>query len=380
MEASGPVNQLAHEVVSDGVRRLFDAPGPLTTVYLHTESDATNAAQRNELRWRSLRSDLEAQGAPAAALDAITGLLGGPHHEGDTLAAVASADGTLLHVEHLPEPPTHDWGVFGPIAAAIPLVAWRQSQPAYAVVLADRTGADILGFVAGGDEVVTDEVGDRDDGWRMKLPSGGGWSQARFQRSVKDDWMHRAQEVAGAVDELVDRIGARLVVVSGDDRAIQLLRQYVKASTAERITLVDGGRAPDGGSDHVAEAVVRLVASSVASQTVATLEHFRQELGQADRAVEGAAATLAALSAGQVETLLIGGDPDDDRTAWFDPAGPIPVAPDETTLRHLGVTEPTRARLQDVALRAAVGTSAGVWVVPVHGGPAEGIGAVLRWA
>jgi hypothetical protein len=39
-----------------------------------------------------------------------------------------------------------------------------------------------------------------------------------------------------------------------------------------------------------------------------------------------------------------------------------------------------QGRLADVAIRAALGTGAGVRVVPEHGGPAEGVGALLRWS
>jgi hypothetical protein len=101
------------------------------------------------------------------------------------------------------------------------------------------------------------------------------------------------------------------------------------------------------------------------------LERFATELGQAgapraahgDRAVEGAAATLAALGRGQVETLLLTGlFLDDERTAWFGPA-PTDVAADRDELAGLGVAEPVEGRLVDVAVRAAMGTGAGVRIL-----------------
>ncbi|MBV9411271.1 MAG: hypothetical protein JO148_06730, partial [Acidimicrobiia bacterium] len=44
---------------------------------------------------------------------------------------------------------------------------------------------------------------------------------------------------------------------------------------------------------------------------------FREERGQGDRAADGPAATLEAMSRSQVEVLLVHADPDDTRTAWF---------------------------------------------------------------
>ena len=51
--------------------------------------------------------------------------------------------------------------------------------------------------------------------------------------------------------------------------------------------------------------------------------------------------------------------------------------PDE--LKDLGVADPIRAPLVDVALRAALGTGAGVRLIPGAGGPSGSIGAILRW-
>jgi hypothetical protein len=48
-------------------------------------------------------------------------------------------------------------------------------------------------------------------------------------------------------------------------------------------------------------------------------------------------------------------------------------------LGDLGVDAPRTGRLVDVALRAAFGTGASAWIVPKAGGPAEGLGALLRW-
>jgi hypothetical protein len=116
--------------------------------------------------------------------------------------------------------------------------------------------------------------------------------------------------------------------------------------------------------------------------------------------VEGAAATLAALALGQVDTLLLTGlFLDDERTAWFGPA-PADVAVEPGTLIDLAVADPVEGRLVDVAVRAALGTGADVRVLelagetrptegrgethdappPPRAAPAEGLSALLRFA
>jgi diketogulonate reductase-like aldo/keto reductase len=102
--------------------------------------------------------------------------------------------------------------------------------------------------------------------------------------------------------------------------------------------------------NDIADAAVRAVADAVARDTVALLEKFREELGQADRAVDGVSATRDALGAAQVDVLLVPGDVGDD------------------------------VETVDELVQAAFATGAGIRVVPRHGGPTDGIGAVLRWS
>jgi hypothetical protein len=141
---------------------------------------------------------------------------------------------------------------------------------------------------------------------------------------------------------------------------------------------INGTRAADGSVDAVVDEVTRAVATVVAADTRALLAKFKEERGQADRAVEGPADTLAALSRSQVEVLLVHADPDDSRTAWFGREA-APVAERSADVTDLGVAGASDGPLVDVALRAALGTGAGVRMIPSAGGPAGGIGAILRW-
>jgi hypothetical protein len=384
MESSGttpPGGQLPAAVPD--IAAAFDGSGPFVTVYLGTEAAVEQAAQQNELRWKTLRRQLEEAGAPAEALAAIDPLVPDAHHRGRTLAVVTDTTGVRL-VRHEPEPPARDAGWVAPLPRVGPLIEWAQTAIPHLVVLADRAGADIVVFSrdaaesgAGGAPVVSvgEETGDDP---MLRKTSRGGWSQRRYQNRAENLWEQNAKAVADQVASLVDETGSRLVVVAGDVRALQLLREHLPAQTGELLREVDGSRAPGSGLDEIADDVVKLAATVAAEDTVEFLRQFKQERGQRHLGAEGAKATIAALAAARVDTLLIHDDPDDSRTAWFGPE-PGMVAETAQALSDMGVDDPQAARLVDVAIRAAFATGAAVRIVPSVGSVQEGIGAILRF-
>jgi peptide subunit release factor 1 (eRF1) len=112
------------------------------------------------------------------------------------------------------------------------------------------------------------------------------------------------------------------------------------------------------------------------------MARFAQERGRGPGglATEGAEATLAALAKSQVEVLLIADDPDDERRAWFG-ALPQQLGLDRATVEAMGESLPVEGRLADVAVRAALATSADVHVLDPDGaGLRDGFGALLRFA
>jgi release factor family 2 len=361
-------------VVAPDLADLVAGSGPFVTVYLTTEADVDNAVHRSEQRWKVLRRDLADAGSPEQALAAIDPLVPDAHLHGHTLAAVATAEG-LAHVESSPERPPRDRGSWAPVPALVPILEWRQSHPPHVGVLADRAGADIFLLRHDRPDLHREAGGDDDPLHRAKP---GGWSQLRYQHRAENTWEHNAEDVAAEIANLFDRARARLVVVAGDVRAVQLIREALPDRVAERLEVVDGGRSEDGSEDEFAAAVHGRLAGAVATDTVRLVEKFREELGQDDRAADGPEDTIAALVRGQVEVLLVHEDPDDTRRAFFGPdPTSIGLRPDD--LAALGVDQPFEAPLADVAVRAALGTGAGIRVVPAGQAPTGGLGAILRW-
>ncbi|HEV7888115.1 MAG TPA: Vms1/Ankzf1 family peptidyl-tRNA hydrolase [Acidimicrobiales bacterium] len=372
MESSGPTPRggLSPADLPE-LARLFEQPGPFVSLYLHTPAEVENAAQRSEAIWKNARRELADAGAPDSVLEAVDPLVADAHLDGQTLAVVANAAGILLRRSQ-PDPPARDhlWRV-APLPSVGPLIEWAQAGVPYILVLADRSGADIVA-VARGDGAASDVVveearpGDpHDPGLRKSKP--GGWSQRRYQARAEKQWDENAKQVADRVAELFDEVGARLVLVTGDVRALEKLRGHLPERVLSVCQEVD-----DPEDD-----AVRAVATVVAADTVALLRKYKEERGQGDRASDGPARTLEALAAAQVDVLLIADDPDDARTAWF---GDLPnaVGLDTATVKAMGVDGPQEGRLVDVCIRAAFGTGAAVRIVPSHAVP-DGVAAILRF-
>jgi Bacterial archaeo-eukaryotic release factor family 2 len=354
---------------------LFDASGPFVSVYLNTEGDVEQAADRIALRWKNLRGELLDGGVPEATVAMIDPLVDGSHTAGATLAVIAALDG-VVDARSFPEPPPRDTLVrHGPLPYVLPLLAWSQRLVPHVAVLTDRTGADLAARIP--------EQPDRTEhvegytGPHLHRSSPGGWSQPRYQHRAEGLWEQNAGEVAGALTELVDRVRPRFVAAAGDVRALQLLREQAPKRVTELLQVVGGELR---SLDAVFAAAAGLIAETVEGDTRALLDRFAEERGQGDRAAEGATATLEALGRSQVDTLLVVDDPGDDRTAFFG-EGPNQVGADAATLDAMGVAAPAEARLADVAVRAAVGTGASIRVLDQgrHGAPLDGLGALLRF-
>jgi Bacterial archaeo-eukaryotic release factor family 2 len=375
MERSGLIPQVA--VDTSDLAEVVAGRGPFLTVQLTTESHIDNAAQRSEQRWKAVRDEALAQGAPEEVLAAIDPVIADAHLESDGLGVVATPHG-LLHVEHGPRLPNdRDLVRWGPLPSLLPLVAWRQRQPAYVTVLVDRQGADLTGYRREGPELHREAGG---DDFPIRKPNAGGWSQRRYQERAEHTWERNAADVADQVARLARRVDARLVVAAGDQRAVTLLRESLPGELVERFQVVSGGRSADGSEPLFEEEAQVAVELAVNADTDAALEKFREEMGQGDRAAEGVAATLSALAMAAVDLLLIApDDPDDARTAWFGPE-PVHVATTTDDLRGMGVNAPIEGRLVDVAVRAALATGAGIRIVEPGAGLDGGMAAILRWS
>jgi release factor family 2 len=352
--------------------------GEFLSVLLTTDPAVENAAHRSEKRWKTLRSDLEHRGIPEEILSAVDPFVPEAHLHGPQLGVVVSTSGAR-HIEHggdRTEATEHDEGRWGWAPWLFPILSWRQATVPHLVVLIDRSGADLFAFRREG-AALHEEVDP--PGEPLKRAKPGGWSQRRYQQRAENSWERGAGDVAKELVRLIERFEPRIVVVAGDVRAVQFLREALPKEMDELVRVVSGERPnPDGSGGIPQDEVDELVAEVVERDTVELLAKFEEELGQGDLAVEGPAAVVEALEKAQVEALLIRDEPNDERTVWIGPE-PVHIGIARDRIEAMGVEDPHEARLLDAAVRAAIGTSARIRLLADGPGPREGVGAILRW-
>ena len=359
---------------------LYEAKGPFVTVVLDTTSDVEDAATRLDINWRNTLRELEEKGVDEATREALSANLGG-HGEGNTRVLVAAGGEVLLAVS-LPDPPESQVVHVGPLPVLLPLAERASVQVPHVVALVDRLGADVLAY--GGSDPVPEEVIEVTGPHQhhVRKVHAGGWSSRRYEETAENIRERNAEEVASAVDGAANDVQAQLVVLAGDDRAVNLLQGQLPERLTPITTVVQGTRHADGGDPFTAQRIVDAIAERLTAVTDDLLTKYDQERGQRDNAVDGPADTLAALRMAQVDVLIITTELPADATAWLDPAQPTVVGLSRDDVTGLGARTPVEAPLVDVLLRAALGSGATVRVVPGDRpeAPQHGVGALLRFA
>ena len=358
----------------DVLAALVAERGPFASVFLDTRADFEEAPKQIELRWRALREQLLDQGASEDALARLDEVVEGSHRAGEGLAAIATKDRIVLR-QHL-STPVAESASWGEAPHLLPLLEWLQEKPTYAVVLAERTGAEITVTSSWRPEYSTEVEG---DDWPVRRINPGGWSQRRFQQRAENLWEENAKDVASALEKIVSEDQIELVIVSGDVRAVSFLRDNLSESFSAALHEIEGTQAQT--IDDIAEEIHKAVAAHEAQATEAILERFREERGQEDRAVEGAGQTTKALSQARVETLIVARQ-DPSGTAYVVAEEPTQVATDRQALADLQLGDVVEVPLIDALVRSALAGSSAVRVIPSlspEHGPADGVGAILRY-
>ena len=358
---------------------LYEAEGPFVTVVLDTTSEVEDAATRLDITWRNTLRELEEKGVDEATREALGAELG-EHGEGGTRVLVAAGGEVLLAVS-LPDPPESQRVDVGPLPTLLPLAERASVQVPHVVALVDRTGADVMAY--GGSDSVPAEVLEVKGPHQhhIRKVHAGGWSSRRYEETAENFWERNAEEVASAVEGAADDVQAQLVVLAGDDRAVNLLRGQLPERLQPVTVVVQGTRHADGGDPFTAERIVGALAERLAAITDDLLTKYDQERGQRDKAVDGPADTLAALRMAQVDVLIVTTELPADATAWFDAEQPTVAGLSREDVTGLGGQRPVEAALVDVLLRAALGSGATVRVVPGNrpDAPQHGVGALLRY-
>lgn len=320
----------------DDLRPLADQPGPFLTLLLPAPSHHADAAERFAIRCKNALRQVSDEWPTDDLIKLDRELAALPHDAGAGVIIVRSPDGGSL-TEFVDDPlePSVFEGRFPRLA---PLIESRQRTIAHVVVETDLAGADVTAF-DGGDVLATDVV--EGDTEYIHRGHPGGWSQRRFQQRAENTWDHNADDVAATARKIAERVDARLIAVTGPDRARSMVVKSLDGAPMSVVSISAGD--PDG----IAEEVTRRTADVAASDSVAAIEAAKESMATTD---DFDGDVLAAVAAGRVETLLV----HDDGAAGEE-------------------------RLVDRCIASALSTGASVRVVPKVAVLRDGVGAIFRW-
>ena len=186
-----------------------------------------------------------------------------------------------------------------------PLARLIDQYRRYAVVLADTNRAQIFVFAAG-------RAVERQDVQNVKTKhtSVGGWSQARYQRQEKNYHFQHAKEVVEMLEKIVRDENIEHVILAGDEATvIPLLREQMSKTIEEKV--IDAlSLAIDTPEHELLEESLTAFRRHDSLTDMEKVQRLLNEYRADDLGVAGAAETLAALSNGQVEEILIAAKPE----------------------------------------------------------------------
>ena len=361
---------------------LYGLPGPILTAYLNAPAPGA-AAGDLDLRLRALLDELRAAGASRDAVRAIGSVLATIQPGQAPAAAFVGVHGET-RMFRMPGATVADQAYCAAVPHVLPLLHWRQRHPAFATVMLDRTGAELVVQPAGAARPVRAEIAGPDDVIERNAP--GGWSQPRYQNRAEDSWQHNAGRAAEAVADALTTAGADLLIVGGDVRAEHYFLDRLPARVHSDVTIktIPGGRSPDGSQGRREDEIDAAVREYVDEESLHTLAAVQDRSGPGGLGVQGPAATIHALARAQVETLLLTpagpGMESEPTTAWFGPR------PTDISEHRGGVLvpdgRPRRGPLDEVLARSAVLTDADIRILPedLDTAPPHGVGALCRFA
>lgn len=181
-----------------------------------------------------------------------------------------------------------------------PLARLIEQYRHYAVVLADTNRAQIFVFAAGR-AVQQDEI----ENVKTKRTSVGGWSQARYQRHEENYHLHHAKEVVDALERTMREEKIEQVILAGDETVvIPILKEQMSKELQEKV--IDVLSLGIDTPEH--EVLEESLTAFQRHDSLSDMEKVERLLGEFrgdNLAVAGVPDTLAALSNGQVEEMLI---------------------------------------------------------------------------
>lgn len=218
------------------------------------------------------------------------------------LAIFSSAGANLWEDVALPQV-VRDRVEVGDRPRLIPLEALLETFEMFCTVVADRERARVFLTAMGRTDEVTG-IFDEVPGWHVR----GGWSQARFQRHIRDHVQRHLKRVANALLSLEKRRPFDHLILAGSESLVadleRELHDYVARKVLERVAMPT-----TVGREDVHAHCIEVEARLEAAREEEAVARLALEVGAGTgRAVAGMRDTLGALEAGRVQTLVVAGE------------------------------------------------------------------------
>jgi hypothetical protein len=203
-------------------------------------------------------------------------------------------------------------------------------------------------------------------------------AQDRYQRHIEEHRDQHYEAVAAAVAELAERESVERIVLSGEGRAVAILRRHLPSPLGRRVVAAVAGAAHEPMATIAARAA-ELLAHADEQEDAAAVDRLLDAAAKGGRAVVGVAPTLEAVNRNAVQRLYL--------VPAFERPGALcercatlqPPTPDGCVACG-GATRP--AELGEAMVGRVLTTGGSVSVVERHAGlvEQEGVGALLRYA
>jgi peptide subunit release factor 1 (eRF1) len=348
---------------------------PVISLYLNTQSDdhgrdhfASFIRKELHTRARTFEAQSAARDSFSIDVDRIEKYLATklrPSANGLALFACAGADNFFETVQLNAPLERHEIYVdHQPHLYTLALV--NKQFPRYAAVVADMDSARL--FVFGLSSTISE---DRVDSTKLSRTQTSGWSQARYQRYVRNYHQHHAKEILEVLDRVVRKEEIQYIVFAGDSGVIPLLQKHLSPFLAAKVidALRLDIRAPER---QVLEATLAAMRRQDARDDAEKVEQLIGDYRSGGLAVVGVPDVLTALAKAQVEEVLLStslkqlpADEGEQRPPWVESSTSTGKS-DTTSETILAQARQTGAQcrlIEDASLLAEVG----------------GVGASLRY-
>jgi Bacterial archaeo-eukaryotic release factor family 2 len=295
---------------NDTLAEVFRAGGSWSEVYMDVSVDTGDPTQVTATRAESVSDTLRRAGAPDSDVEAIERIMREDTGvSGSACRFILAQDGQVVVNQVLVGVPVEQEVVsYGPVPNVVPLLRHKPEGLSYIVVATSREGGEVRLYRAGeADAVTEDEVRGKSDRASLHKAKAGGWRQSHNQSHAEEIWKQTQSELATSIDDIVRKHRPRLLVVSGDVRATQLLAEQLSSESQAILSLEPTNTRADGASDealvdHINEELERVLEED----TIDAVDKLAIHQGRGDNTVETSpGAIVMALASAQVDTLIL---------------------------------------------------------------------------